>query len=324
MLRLAPRLASTRLAVPPRAARPLFTGTGIKSWIEDLTTQPAELSTDTIDNLRATRLVQTLPTRENLIGGTNVEEGGPLPKAHHLVYFNPDAWLGQLGADGTNTEYNAPNPYTRRMWAGGRFLWNPKKHLRIGTQVTQSVRVDSAVEKNNMVFVEQAREFYADKGDVEARDWAVREERTHVFLPELSGAKGGEKKKPSAADLPKPVYEHAFVPDSPLLFRYSALTWNAHKIHYDLDWTREVEGHPDLVFHGPLTATLLVELAQRAADDVAAEFVKFEYRATHPMYVKREIKLRAAWIGPRGTKLQVWAEQDGVLCMKGTAEFVPV
>lgn len=128
----------------------------------------------------------------------------------------------------------------------------------------------------------------------------------------------------AAADLPKPVYEHAFVPDSPLLFRYSALTWNAHKIHYDLDWTRRVEGHPDLVFHGPLTATLLVELAQRAADDVAAEFVKFDYRATHPMYVKREIKLRAAWIGPRGTKLQVWAEQDGVLCMKGTAEFVPV
>lgn len=108
MLRLGLTNASRAAFVAPRTARPLFTGTGIKSWIDDLTSQPAEESTDTIDNLRATRLVQTLPTRENLIGGTDVEEGGPLPKAHHLVYFNPDAWLGQLGADGTNTASTQP------------------------------------------------------------------------------------------------------------------------------------------------------------------------------------------------------------------------
>lgn len=99
------------------------------------------------------------------------------------------------------------------------------------------------------------------------------------------------------------------------------MTWNAHKIHYDRDWTREVEGHPDLVVHGPLTAALLVELAGQAAGDVGANLARFEYRATSPMYVSKEIKLNAAWEGPRGKKLTLWADQEGTLGMKATATF---
>lgn len=121
--------------------------------------------------------------------------------------------------------------------------------------------------------------------------------------------------------MPKADISKTYTPTSPLLFRYSALTWNAHKIHYDLPWTREVEGHPDLVVHGPMTAQLLVEVAGFAARDVAGELRKFEYRATHPMYVNKPITLNVAWEGPRGSKLVVWAEQEGVVGMKGTAEI---
>lgn len=73
--------------------------------------------------------------------------------------------------------------------------------------------------------------------------------------------------------------------------------------------------------HGPLTAALLVELAGQAAGDVGANLARFEYRATSPMYVSKEIKLNAAWEGPRGKKLTLWADQEGTLGMKATATF---
>jgi hydroxyacyl-ACP dehydratase HTD2-like protein with hotdog domain len=125
-----------------------------------------------------------------------------------------------------------------------------------------------------------------------------------------------------AADMPTPDYTLAYTPSSPLLFRYSALTYNAHKIHYDLAWTRSMEGHPDLVVHGPMTATLLVELADRAAGDTGTHLTRFEYRASSPMYVDREIKLQAAW-EKRGERMVVWAEQEGRVGMKATATYTP-
>lgn len=120
--------------------------------------------------------------------------------------------------------------------------------------------------------------------------------------------------------MPKPDYTLTYVPNSPLLFRYSALTYNAHKIHYDLQWTQNMEGHPDLVVHGPMTASLLVQLADRAAGDTATELRKFDYRATSPMYVNREIKLQGHW-DQRGKSLTLWAEQDGKVGMKATATY---
>lgn len=122
--------------------------------------------------------------------------------------------------------------------------------------------------------------------------------------------------------MPKPDYTFTYTPSTPLLFRYSALTFNAHKIHYDIEWTLKKEGHPDLVVHGPLTATLLVELGAEAALDTATNFTRFDYRATSPMYVDRDITLNAAW-DTRGEKLTLWAEQDDKVGMKATAVFAP-
>lgn len=113
-------------------------------------------------------------------------------------------------------------------------------------------------------------------------------------------------------------------PSSPLLFRYSALTYNAHKIHYDRDWVRDVEGHPDLVVHGPLTATLLVELASSIGKSMNKELRRFEYRATKGMYVGRDVAMRASVQPSRGdplapVTLDLVAEQSGAAGMKATA-----
>lgn len=219
------------------------------------------------------------------------------------------------------------------MWAGGAFEWKNDKGLKVGGQACQTSTVERAEEKSGMMFVYKDYKYYDTPEPT--GDWVMREERTHVFFPEKNEAKKDSTKKAKkpkgervsecyltpADDLPKPVYTFKYTPSSPLLFRFSALTWNAHKIHYDKDWAKNVEGHPDLVVHGPLTAALLVELADQAAGDVGANLTRFDYRATSPMYVSKEITLNAAWDGPRGKKLTLWAEQDGKVGMKGTATY---
>lgn len=117
--------------------------------------------------------------------------------------------------------------------------------------------------------------------------------------------------------IPKPTYTFAYTPSSPLLFRYSALTFNGHKIHYDRDWVRDVEGHPDLVVHGPLTSTLLTELAATIATDKGRTLERFDYRATSPMYVDREVTLIAG--EDKEGRVELVAEQEGVVGMKATA-----
>lgn len=126
--------------------------------------------------------------------------------------------------------------------------------------------------------------------------------------------------------LPDALISTTYTPTEALLFRYSALTYNAHRIHYDRDWARKVENHTDLVVHGPLTASLLVELAERAAVDSGKQLQSFEYRATNPMYVNQPIRLA---IGPlqasedgKAWTAEAGAEQDGRVGMKATAKFV--
>ena len=127
------------------------------------------------------------------------------------------------------------------------------------------------------------------------------------------------------ASVPTPSPTHSFVytPTAPLLFRFSALTYNAHRIHYDRNWCQTVENHPDLVVHGPLTATLLVELAESVGKEIGRSLVGFEYRATSPMYVDKEIKLEAVVpdIKGEGMKVNMSAEQDGRVGMKAVAIY---
>lgn len=104
-----------------------------------------------------------------------------------------------------------------------------------------------------------------------------------------------------------------------MLFRYSALTFNGHKIHYDRTWAREREGHPDLVVHGPLTATLLVEIANVIASGRQQCLERFEYRATCPIYVDRDVTMGVSVKADE--RVELVAKQDGRVGMRATAMF---
>ena len=211
--------------------------------------------------------------------------------------------------------------------------------LKVGDRVTQSAKMVKAVYKKGMVFVHHQRDIYpsymgaTQGGD----DWAIREIRTHVFRPdEEIGSKEGKEvcserhesihltrhlasvPNASVADVGDTRFDVKFtyLPTSPLLFRYSALTFNAHKVHYDRPWTQTMEGHPDLLVHGPLTATLLIELACQTGK----QLIRFEYRAVKPLYVDQEILLAGRWSERKSEgRLDLWAEQEGRVGMRATA-----
>lgn len=223
--------------------------------------------------------------------------------------------------------------------------WNEKvPALKIGEKVVQATKMARVEYKKGMVFIHQQRHLYSgmDGGAMKEGKWAVKEVRTHVFRQDeepgerfrmqLDSANVDQAKsspaEPEAEPKPTPDVSLTYLPTSPLLFRYSALTFNAHKVHYDRPWTQTMEGHPDLLVHGPLTATLLIELAGQSGGILR----HFSYRAVKPLYVDREIKLNAKWAkgeegegegegdGNGGWKsLKLWAEQEGRVGMKANA-----
>ncbi|ORY24569.1 hypothetical protein BCR39DRAFT_546522 [Naematelia encephala] len=296
----------------------------IQAWIRDLTSRKPILSTDVIDRARAAQLQRTLPTRQS-VSAISVNQGDHLPKGHHLIYFQPETMQKDLAEDGSSPEFNAPKPFLRRMWAGGSIRWSDKP-LTVGSTVTQSVTVPRAEFKAGMIFVHQQRDILA--GAANKDDWAVREIRTHVFREDVKEKNEQVKLKAQRASevLINNPSTFSFLPTPPLLFRYSALTFNGHRIHYDRDWTRLVEGHPDLVFHGPLTATLLIDLADKAGKSTHRALAHFDYRATSPMYTDRSINLISGWKDNSGdgeTVLEMIAEQEGRVGMTATARFRP-
>ncbi|GFZ50134.1 hypothetical protein JCM24511_07889 [Saitozyma sp. JCM 24511] len=289
----------------------------VNAWSDELTSRPPRWAKDLVDAQRTSHLQKTLPTRvgPTPLGLRSAGPGGSLPKGHHLVLFQPQTSLDALGRDGSSTEYNPPAPYLRRMWAGGSFQWNPDVTLRIGEGVSECTVVPTVEFKNDMIFVYQEKTLFPDGSD----DWAVREIRIHVFRTDV-GVKAPRRDRDTGATgppIPNPTNTFTYTPSSPLLFRYSALTFNGHKIHYDRDWVRDVEGHPDLVVHGPLTSTLLTELAATIASDKGRTLERFDYRATSPMYVDREVTLIAG--EDKEGRVQLVAEQEGVVGMKATA-----
>lgn len=215
--------------------------------------------------------------------------------------------------------------------------WNPapSKRLTVGSDVTQVLRVERVEFKKDMIFVYQRRDLYSgrlnieDKAAVDSDGWAVSEIRSHVFRqPQTISAASTKIRANLTASSGRPdwSYQMSYTPTSPLLFRFSALTFNGHKIHYDRDWTREKEGHPDLVVHGPMNAVLLVELASAIAPRTGKRLMGFDYRATSPMYVDKEIRLLArldAAQSAEGETLVLEAQQGGRTGMTAKAILKP-
>ena len=204
-------------------------------------------------------------------------EGTELPPLAHWLYFLPQALQREIGADGHPRRggFLPPVALPRRMWAGGRLA---NRHpIRVGDAVTRRSTIKSVDAKHGrsgaLVFVTVLHEV------LNAHGVAITEEHDIVYrdnpLP-------GSPPPPAAAAPTDEAYRRAIVPDPVLLFRYSALTFNGHRIHYDRSYVTEVEGYPGLIVHGPLIATLLVDLLRR--EQPGAVLKRFEFKAASPLF----------------------------------------
>lgn len=225
--------------------------------------------------------------------------GAAMPAGLHWSLCTDAVGQSRLGPDGH------PRPgqclpdvgLERRMWAGSRLRFG--RPLSLGQPVTRTSRVAAVDAKQGrsgpLVFVDVEHEWKSPEG------WHVRELQSLVYRgPSTASAPG----------LPRPPAHELYdsmVPDEPLLFRFSAVTFNAHRIHYDRRYAVEVEGYPDLVVQGPLIATLLLRAAS-ARQPVES----FDYRSCAPAFVNQPLHLG----GHRtdgGLELAAWNEAGHVI-----------
>lgn len=213
-------------------------------------------------------------------------DGAALPPLWHWLYFLEGLPPAELGRDGHPSRggFLPPVPLANRMWAGGQLEFH--RPLLMGETALKRSWVKSVDHKQgrsgHLVFVTVRHELFS--GD----RLAIREDHDIVYKPPTPP---GAARPAVHVDLPQPTHSEPFEATSTLLFRYSALTFNGHRIHYDQDYCREVEGYANLVVHGPLQATLLAGLARRLAP---SPIKAFRYRALQPNLLGTPLSLNAA------------------------------
>ena len=216
--------------------------------------------------------------------GPALGEGDPLPPLWHWFHFLPRAAQGNLDSDGHPQRggFLPPIPFPRRMFAGARLQLH--RPLVIGSPAQREACIRDVVLKSgksgSLAFVTVALRF------VQNGQLCIEEEQDIVYREP-----GGPVAAPVVAPWP-PVPEASWTrvlqPDSRLLFRFSALTFNAHRIHYDRGYANEVEGYPGLVVHGPLTAVLLAQMVQRSS---ARPLRAFSFRGVAPLFDLGPVRL---------------------------------
>jgi 3-methylfumaryl-CoA hydratase len=240
--------------------------------------------------------------------------GDALPPLWHWLYFLPAHRQSDVGPDGHARRggFLPPIPLPRRMWAGSRIEWF--RPIVIGDEASRVSRIVSVTSKSGrsgaLLFVVVRHEISTAAG------LALAEEHDIVYRG--LAAPGVERGQPGAAPQSpgSPVWTRRIVPDDVLLFRYSALTFNSHRIHYDRRYVTEVEGYPGLVVHGPLLATLLIDLLRRNRPGVLVR--RFEFRAMAPLFDIAPFDVCGR--PEEGGRCSLWAQGvDGALAMQATA-----
>jgi len=242
--------------------------------------------------------------------------GTAVPPLWHWLYFLPHARQSEIGPDGHPKRggFLPPVPLPRRMWAGGRLRWDAANPLCVGQTVQRQSTIQSVKHKagrsGELLFVLVEHRFSNEDG------LALTEEHDIVYR---SAAQPGE-----AAPAPqKPpmdgqaAWSRTITADAVVLFRYSALTFNGHRIHYDRQYVTEVEGYPGLIVHGPLIATLLLDLLRRSLP--GARVASFDFRAVRPAFDLHPFSVHGK-PSSDGKTIELWAQDhEGFLTMQGTA-----
>ncbi|KAF8964041.1 hypothetical protein BDZ97DRAFT_1904599 [Flammula alnicola] len=290
----------------------------LEQWI---TSPPTHTLVDHLNIEHLSDLYITLPTRDGTRRPYEVPEvGDPLPYGHHLAFFHARRAEAQLRADGTDEDISPPSPFTKRMWAGGKITWNSSNPLLVGKS-TNGVSTVAKSEKKGfdkgkpMIFVTQKIE-YSQGGHTTP---SVVEEREHVYFHAEIFANRKKIFDREVKGIPTTVdFSFKYTPTPVTLFRYSALMFNAHHIHLDKEYCEKEEGYPERLVHGPLTAQMLLDTVNFHHPE--AKFHKFEYRATNPLFVNRELTINGVWLDK--TNIQLWCtDAGGVVGMTGTVEI---
>jgi 3-methylfumaryl-CoA hydratase len=236
--------------------------------------------------------------------------GDAAPFTTHWCLGQPVYPMSELGPDGHPSRggFLPPVPLPRRMWAGGELEFIDT--LRVGDETKRVSRISDVTLKTGstgtLCFVSVAHEVTTPRGV------AIRE-RQDIVYRDVGGA------APAKAPPPPPVAKHreTHVADPVLLFRYSALTFNGHRIHYDRDYVTKVEGYPGLIFHGPLQATFIVEMAAKLRGGQPPK--KLNYRGVQPLFEGSEFSINA---NPTDAGMELWtANAAGQPTMKGTTTW---
>ncbi len=271
----------------------------LKDWLGRTRSEDDELSVGSVRRLAAMLDQDPAPFKR----------GVEIPESWYAVLFGPTAVQSKIGRDGhplTGDDLLPPLPNTRRMFAGRRVKFH--KPLRVGDMVERVSTIKQVEPKTGrtgaFVLVTVVHEMSAGAGT------AITEEQDLVYREDVAVAGGATK--PAVQAKPQVATEKAdhaveWKPDTVQLFRYSALTYNAHRIHYDLPYTREVEGYPALVINGGLIALMLVEAARPTLPGAVAGY---DARAMAPMFIGQSVKLSSRVVGDTAEtrSVETWAE----------------
>ena len=240
----------------------------------------------------------------------DVRVGMPLPPLWHWLYFLPLHRQSEIGPDGHPRRggFLPPVPLPRRMWAGSQFEF--RSPIRVGDRMVRTSTIDDVSSKSGrsgaLVFVKVRHEVRCNGATepalIEFHDIVYREAQ-----------RPGDAGPPPQAPPAEPTWRRRIEPDPVLLFRYSALTFNGHRIHYDRRYVSEVEGYPGLVVHGPLIATLLLDLLRRERPQ--ADVATFRFRAVRPTFDDHPFHVNGVPSADGGA-VHLWAsDHEGWLTM---------
>jgi 3-methylfumaryl-CoA hydratase len=240
--------------------------------------------------------------------GAPPQPGEVVPRLMHFCLAQPAAPTAGLGADGHPARggFLPPVPLPRRMWAGGSLTFHAD--LKVGDIVRRVSRIDDVVIKEGRT---GTLCFVTVQHRLEANGGLAVEERQDLVYREAAAPAAAAKAPPAAE---QGAWQRAMTASPPLLFRYSALTFNGHRIHYDRRYASEVEGYPGLVVHGPLQAAWLIGFAGELRGSPPKHF---NFRGLAPVFDGDAFSLHAT---ERDGRLKLWtARQDGPVCMQAEA-----
>jgi 3-methylfumaryl-CoA hydratase len=241
----------------------------LRKWVGN-----TERNTDVL----TARLAAGLRTTLEYAGGFP-EEGDVASSTIHWCLAPQIEAMSNLGPDGHPARggFLPPVPLPRRMWAAGELVFHDQ--FCVGDCVVRESRIEDVTSKEGrsgaLCFVTVRHSLSTERG-------LAIEERHDIVYREAASGLNAIAAAPQAQTAPKPQWKCQFLPDPVLLFRYSALTFNGHRIHYDRDYCRTVEGYPGLIVHGPLQATMLVEFATSIRDKRTPK--RFTFRSVGPLF----------------------------------------